>query len=246
MYMIIWYNQQEPLNFMIMIGMAQERGSKGPQKWLAGIWEPHPSGLPSSFCSWSTSNLWCISLGCFIFRLFWEDPWFQKRTSLVRTRIQPSNVTSSGSMGKSLGRCEDARAAMAAIASKCCANGPIFGEVWLAGQTCFQEAACASTRLCHNEDLSHTFAEASLDNGAFYYLAAGLIVKWGWVNAYPTVVGMNVHLPGLSSFTRVQTGSTMGLIWTIAGASNPWLHHGFLSFPNQNYLLGYLSFDKPK
>ena len=38
-------------------------------------------------------------------------------------------------------------------------------------------------------------------------------LKWGLVNAYPTVVGMNVHLPALSSFTRVQTGSTMGLLW---------------------------------
>ena len=112
----------------------------------------------------------------------------------------------------------------------------------LAGQTCFQEAACASTRLCHNEDLSHTFAEASLDNGAFYYLAAGLIE-----------VGMGQCLSDCCRDERPSTSPFLfhqgtnwkhhgpPVIWTIAGASNPWLHYGFLSFPNQNYLLGYLS-----
>ena len=168
MCMIIWYNQQEPLNFMIMMGMAQERGSKGPQKWLAGILEPHPSGIPSSFCSWSASNLWCISLGCLIFRLFWEDPWFQKRTSLVRTWIQPSNVTSSGSMGKSLGRrCGDSRAAMAAIGLKMLCQWTHFW--WSVGQTGWPDLLPGGC-LCKHTALSQW--------GSFPHIRRGQ--SWQW------------------------------------------------------------------
>ena len=58
--------QQELLNFMIIMGMAQERGSKGPPQ-MAGILEPHPSGIPSSCCF--PHDCRCISLGCFIFQL---------------------------------------------------------------------------------------------------------------------------------------------------------------------------------
>ena len=196
--------------------MAQERGSKGPQKWLASILEPHPSGIPSSFCSWSTSNLWCISLGCFIFRLFWEDPWFQKRTSLVRTWIQPSNVTSSGSMGKSLGRrCGDSPEPLLAWLKNGVPMDPFLvkcGPDWLARlasrRLLVQAHGLVTMRIfpTHSQRPVLTMVPSTTSPQVW--------LKWGWVNAYPTVVGMNVHLPalGLLWYGQLQVPRIHGFI----------------------------------
>ena len=150
--------------------------------------------------------LWVVSSSS------WEDPWFQKRTSLP---VEAKERHIQRQHGEKPWRCGRRVMGAKMLCQWLCQWTHIRSVAW----TCFQEAACASTRLCRNEDLSHTSAEASLDNGAFYYLGAGLFEA-----------GMGQYLSERCTEERPSTSLFLfhrgtnwkhpwpPVIWTIAGA----------------------------